>query len=188
MTQKEFAQFAMAMRTYYPKEKLLPNTEAMELWYEMLKDIPYDVAKATLNKWITENKWSPTIADIREVAAEVKHGRIPDWGEGWNQVQRMIKKYGSYNVGTAMSEMDELTRHAVRRLGFTELCMSETPEVDRANFRMIYEQLADRKKVDRQTSREVHIAISNIQRTERIGNDTEFIKIGSFLGENDGRN
>ena len=46
--------------------------------------------------------------------------------------------------------MDEITQECVRRLGFTELCMSENPNVDRANFRMIYEQVSSRKKEELQ--------------------------------------
>ena len=88
--------FAMALRTYYPKEQLLPNQQAMELWYRELCDIPYNVAEAALRKWVATNKWSPTIADLREMAATVTEGEMPDWGEGWEQVLKAIKKYGSY--------------------------------------------------------------------------------------------
>ena len=65
MNRKEFALFASALRTYYPREKLLPNEQAMELWFNQLQDIPYKVAELTLNKWVATNKWSPSIADIR---------------------------------------------------------------------------------------------------------------------------
>ena len=78
MTKQEFAQFAMALRTYFPKEQLLPNTQAMELWYQELADIPFDVAQLTLRKWVSTNKWSPSIAEIRELAATVTDGELPD--------------------------------------------------------------------------------------------------------------
>ena len=42
--------------------------------------------------------------------------------------------------------MDEITRACVKRLGWKELCMSENPVADRANFRMIYEQIQQQKK------------------------------------------
>ena len=43
---KEFGMFTAALKTYYPREdKLLPNQEAMELWYRQLQDIPYIVAE-----------------------------------------------------------------------------------------------------------------------------------------------
>lgn len=150
MDKKEFSTFAMALRTYYPKEQILPNQQAMELWYRELQDIPYAVAEAGLRKWVSTNKWSPTIADIREMTSEVQHGNIADWGEGWEQVIMAIRKYGSYRIPEAMESFDPITRQCVERLGFRNICMSENIAADRANFRMMYEQIAERKKKESQ--------------------------------------
>lgn len=150
MDKKEFSTLAMALRTYYPKEQILPNQQAMELWYRELQDIPYNVAEAGLRKWVATNKWSPTIADFREFSAVIQSGDIPDWGEGWEQVLSAIRKFGSYRQQEAMDSLDEITRTCVERLGFKNICMSENITHDRANFRMIYEQMAERKKKEKQ--------------------------------------
>ena len=150
MNKQEFGKFAMALRTYYPRETLLPNNEAIELWYRQLCDIPYDVAEVSLNKWVATNKWSPSIADIREMALEVKTGYRPDYGEGWEKVLKAISRYGSYEEGKALDSMDEVTRQCVKQLGWRNLCMSENIAADRANFRMIYERLIERKRQDAQ--------------------------------------
>lgn len=150
MNKKEFSIFASALRTYYPKEKLLPNEQAMELWYNQLKDIPYNVASATLEKWVAIEKWSPSIADIRKTAVEMVNGTTYDWGDGWEQVDKAIRKYGMYNEAEALESMDDITRQAVQRLGFKNICTSENYQADRANFRMIYEQIAERKEKDNQ--------------------------------------
>ena len=71
MTKQEFAILASAIRTYYPKEKILPNQQAMQLWFIHLQDIPYKVAEIALEKWVINNKWSPTIADLREYVKKV---------------------------------------------------------------------------------------------------------------------
>lgn len=71
MTKQEFGKLAAAIRTYYPKENILPNQQAIELWYSHLKTMPYNLACAVLNKWVAENKWSPTIADFNITAKEV---------------------------------------------------------------------------------------------------------------------
>jgi hypothetical protein len=163
MNKQEFATLAMALRTYYPKENLLPNTQAMELWFQQLQDIPYQVAEAALNKWVATNKWSPSIAEIRESAAEVSHGEIPDWGNGWEQVLIAIRKYGSYRISEAMESFDPITRQCVERLGFKNICMSENISTDRANFRMIYEQLSERKKRESQISVNLKQLITTIQ-------------------------
>lgn len=161
MNKKEFAIIASALKTYYPRENLLPNAPAMELWFNQLQDIPYKVAETALNKWVATNKWSPSIADLREQANEVLNGVIPDWGSGWEQVEKAITRYGSYRPTEALESMDELTRETVKRIGFVNICQSENPTAERANFRMIYEQLAQRKKQDAQIPENIKMLICN---------------------------
>lgn len=163
MDKKEFSTFAMALKTYYPREQLLPNQQAMELWYRELQDIPYQVAEAGLRQWVSTNKWSPSIADIREMTATIQNGSIPDWGEGWEQVLRAIRQHGSYREAEAMQSMDEITQTCVKRLGFRNICMSENINQDRANFRMIYEQLQERRKKEQQVALPLVETIKAIQ-------------------------
>lgn len=163
MTKQEFSIFASALRTYYPREALLPNQQAMELWYRELQDIPFAVAEAGLRKWVATNKWSPSIADIREITVEVAHGDIVEWGEGWEQVLKAIRLYGTYREAEAMNSLDELTRTCVERLGFKNICMSENIATERANFRMMYEQLAERKKKQQQMSVPLQRLISGMK-------------------------
>lgn len=148
MDKREFAVFASALKTYYPREQLLPNEQSMALWYAQLKDIPYKVAEVVLHKWVATNKWSPSIADIREQATALVTEETPDWSEGWNEVLRAISRHGMYNIPEALNSLSGLTRECVERLGFRNLCLSENPTADRANFRIMYERLYQRKKTD----------------------------------------
>ena len=162
MNKKEFAIFASALRTYYPKENILPNEQALQLWFNQLNDIPYDVAEVTLNKWVATNKWSPSIADIREQATDITQGAGKDWGDAWQDVLRAIRLYGSYEELKALESLDETTRKVVKRLGFRNLCFSEDIQVDRANFRMIYEQQLQRDRQDAQLPPRLKAIISNM--------------------------
>lgn len=163
MNKQEFALFASALRTYYPRENILPNQQAMELWFRELQDIDSKVAETALRQWVATNKWSPSIADIREAASSVQSGDLPDWGDGWEQVLKAIRYFGTYRIPEAMESFDPITRQCVERLGFRNLCMSESPNQDRANFRMIFEQLAERKKKNAQLALPLKQAIQAIQ-------------------------
>ena len=163
MDKKEFGILASAIRTYYPKENILPNNEAMSLWYRELSDIPMHVAEAALRKWVSTNKWSPSIAELRETAATVQNGEIPDWGEGWEQVCKAIRKYGFYEPKKAMESFDPITRQCVERLGFRNLCLTENPTAERANFRQCYEVIAKREQVSQQIALPLRETISQIQ-------------------------
>lgn len=146
MTRQEFWKFAAAIRTYYSRENILPNEQAMELWFRQLQDIPFPVAEAILAKWVATNKWSPSIADIRDSMAEIQNGGpAPDWGEAWDQAMTAIRRFGSYDEDGALASLPPLTRETVRRLGYKSLCWSENQVADRANFRQVYEILSKRK-------------------------------------------
>lgn len=176
MDAKEFGKFAMALRTYYPKENLLPNQQAAELWYKQISDIPYDIAETVLNKWVALNKWSPTIADIREQAAGLTQKPIKDWGDAWDDVRMAVRLYGSYQQKEAMDSLDELTRECVKRVGYINICMSENIATERANFRMIYNELANRKKEDAQIPERLKQAIGRIGIEKNINNDYQKFK------------
>lgn len=169
MTEKEFSFLALALISYYPKEKnLLPTDEAIELWYYQLKDLDYKVAEAAINKWAATNKWSPTIADIRETAASISQGELPEWGEAWQEVTLAIKRFGSYRAGEALKSLSPLTKKAVERLGYMQLCASENIAADRANFRMIYESLAEREKKQAQLPEGLKQLIGQMQQEKLL--------------------
>ena len=163
MDKKQFAEFAMALKTYYPREQLLPNTQAMELWYRELQDIPMEVAEIALRKWVSTNKWSPSIAEIREMAASVTQGELPDWGKGWEKVQRAIRLCGRDRKSEAMATFDPITRQTVEYLGWIELCNSTDPMADRANFRMCFETVMKREKTRQQMATPLLEAIDKLQ-------------------------
>ena len=164
MSKKEFGLFAAAMKTYYPREQLLPNQQAMELWYRELRDIPYQVAETALRKWVAISKWPPSIAEIRLQAATIQTGEIPSWADGWDECCKKIGKYGGNRAAEAIAEMSEITTETVKRLGFRNLCVSENPAADRANFRIIYEQIAEQKKTSMQIPETLKIQVDSIRK------------------------
>lgn len=149
MKSQEGATLCMAIKTYYPRENLFPNQQSIELWYRQLSDIDYQVASAALNKWVATNRWSPTIADIREMSSGIVSGEEGDWGSGWQEATKAIRYYGYMREEEAIASMSDITREVVKDLGYQKLCMSESEDADRANFRMLYERKAKKAKEDR---------------------------------------
>lgn len=91
MTREQFAIWAAALATYYPRQTIIPNKQAMELWYRRLKDIDFAAAEQALNEWVDTERWPPTIADIRERSASAHAG---GWWEQLAQVQRVVGYIG----------------------------------------------------------------------------------------------
>ena len=136
----------------------------------MLSDIPFPVADAGLRKWAATEKWPPTIAEIRGFCVSAAAGDLPDWGSAWHETLDAIARYGYQGEQAAMDALPPMTREVVRRLGWRQLCVSENQEADRANFRMVYESLAERRTKDRAISPEIQARLDAIMQdgTQRI--------------------
>lgn len=167
MSFDEFKILVKGMKAVYTSERFLPDADSIKIWFQMLQDLSYQQTNAAIQKYMLTNKFPPTIADIRELAVAVLHGDLPDWGEGWEQVLRAIRMYGSYRVEEAMNSFDPITKRCVERLGFRNICMSENVANDRANFRMIYENLAEREKKESQIPVKLSQMIETV-RNERL--------------------
>lgn len=150
MTFDEFALFSSALKTFYPKENLLPTKEAASLWYQQLMDLDALTLNVALQKWVNTEKWPPTIAELRSMCVEITDGKLQEWGAAWAEVQYAIRRYGFMRPEEAKESMSPITRQTVDRLGWLDICCSENPEALRAQFRQIYEICSSRAVEDRQ--------------------------------------
>ena len=162
MTFGDFKVLAKGLKTVYASDNFLEDENALKIWYSLLGDYPYEVLNVAIQKYMLTNKFPPTIADLRGIATELTKPSSKDWGESWGEVLKLIRKYGYANPEGAYSEMDEATRETIKRLGWRELCLSENPSVERANFRKIYEGLAERNKSEAVLTFKVKDAIDKI--------------------------
>lgn len=145
MEAKEFGTVMSALKAAYPNANIVPDKRSTELWWAMLMDLDYAVCLNAVKQLISTNKFCPTIAEIRECYARTASPELPDWGNGWGEVQRAIHNYGYCREEEALESMSEQTRRCVKRMGWQNICMSENPSADRANFRMIYERESNSK-------------------------------------------
>ena len=100
--------------------------------------------QVALSVWIDTNKWSPSIADLREMCTKICDGTPDDWSEAWEKVIYAINMFGRDRKAEAMEYFDPVTRTVVSRIGWFLLCTSEDISVERANFRQIF--MAVKKK------------------------------------------
>lgn len=88
MTRQEFAQLAGAMKAAYQRNGFMADLETVSVWYELLKDIPYDQLAAAVQKYIKCETFPPTIADLRRYV-NIAAGN--DWSVAWNKLQSGAK-------------------------------------------------------------------------------------------------
>lgn len=140
MTVDEFGQLAAAIKTFFPKDNMLPTNKAMDLWFDMLKDLPYESAYAALKKHVSSSRFPPTIADIREWAVDFT---VPDElneMEAWSLVYKAICN-STYNSVSEFEKLPPLVQKAVGLPGsLREWAMTENlnHEVVMSNFQRAY--------------------------------------------------
>lgn len=162
MTKQEFGIWTAALQTYFPKYNMLPSPEAMDLWYQELKDLPADVATAVLRKWVATEKWPPSIAEIRAGAADMINGPAPDWGDGWREVQKALSYCSIDQLGKVRTLVSPATFSAIEKIGWRDICNSENPEALRAQFRQVYEVVVSRERQEQLIAPSTRELISGI--------------------------
>jgi len=127
-------------------------TEAMvSLWYELLGDIDFNLAKAAVKKLLLESPYPPSIADIRKRAVEIltpEEEKI-DAAEAWGEVERAMRFYGFYREAEALESMSPRVAKVVRWMGWRDICLSEEPGVVRGQFLKMYEQVTEREQKEK---------------------------------------
>lgn len=160
---EDFKKLVKGMKAVYAQPTFLPDQDAFNVWYSLLRDLEYNVCSAAIQAYMLRNKFPPTIADIRELAQEIKHGEAPTWEEGWNKVLLAIRKVGMYREAEALETLDPITRQVTERLGFQNLCKSTNETADRANFRDVYKQIVERQKKEEQLPPALKLTMQDIR-------------------------
>jgi hypothetical protein len=140
MNVHEFTKIAALIRSAYPSSNIFPTKESLNTWFEMLNDLDFNICFGSVQMYIKDNEFPPSIASIRKCCSyEVKAFAKP-WNEAWDSVMAAVKKYGTYGAIEAMQSLDELTRKSVKAIGFREICTSERGvSYLRHEFKDIYE-------------------------------------------------
>jgi len=164
MSEEEFQKFYNYITAVTTDTK--PSPAKMEVYWDALNDIPYEVAITAARKVIAtlENPFLPMPAVFRGMALQVTGQTIPTAPNAYAEVLRAIRNFGSYRETEALASLNPMTRKAVKAIGWKDLCLSEEPDVIRGQFRMAYEALEKRESMDLRTPQSLKTIIANMDR------------------------
>ena len=148
MTSDEFEFIRAAIKSAWPSKQIMPGKFEINLWFKALQDLDYQICQMALMELITQSEFPPSIAELRKKYAEYTTAPVKTSGEAWEEVRLMVRKYGYYRYDEALEAMDDLTRQAVKGVGFRDICLSTNIAVERAHFLRLYDALVERKKQD----------------------------------------
>lgn len=112
MTKEEFGVLAKGMKAMYTYENFLADDYSKEMWYVLLKDLPYNAAAMALKAHMQTSSRVPTPADIRTGAVRLARPEALTDGEAWALVSRAISNSG-YHSQTEFDSLPEMVRKAV---------------------------------------------------------------------------
>ena len=114
MTREEFAVLVKAMKAVYSSENFIADKDAFDVWYGLLKDLPYEQANLAIQKYMTSEKFPPTIADIRTKATEIIAPAEESMSElqAWALVRKALRNSG-YNSEEEFAKLPEVCQRAV---------------------------------------------------------------------------
>ena len=126
----------------YPNSQVSDDTVAIYL--RLLQDIPVEDLQTVVDQCIAQCKFLPTVAEVREQWHNLTRNLAQMSGEeAWGLVQAEIRRIGSWG---APHFEDERVMKVVRSMGWNNICQSDEPAVDRAQFMRIYNQMSHREQ------------------------------------------
>ena len=195
MTKQEVIKLLSMISMLYPRHRFLPEGEEKikllsELWLNLLGDMPFDLASASMQKHAIDSPFPPTVSDLRKIAAKITS---PDLFSpavsAWGEVERAIRKFGNWDINGALESMSPLTRRIVEAIGFREICFSENPGVERGQFLKLYAQYQERE-IEQATITpglrgyiESCNPVKKLQAPERIQTNERMLPVSTLIGQ-----
>ena len=174
MTKDEVITLIQTIIVIYPASTVKADELTVNVWHEMLRDLPGEVVSAATKRMCSTLKFPPSIADIREnVAQAVKEAKgIPSAGDAWAKVSKALSWYGYYRPEEARKALGEQIWRAVEMVGgWRELCEGETAILS-AQFERRYNAMVQ------QDMNRVQIPASvNDEMKKLVGDLTETLKL-----------
>lgn len=169
MTRDEFKVIIKGLKAAYADPRFIPDQDAFDIWYEVLKDLPYDVASAAAQAYIQSETYFPTPASIRKYAVQVTTKEDISELEAWNMV---YKAMSNIRDGNAKAEFDKLPAVIQKALGnpaslreMSVMDIETVNTVEQSHFIRAYRTALEREKKTMQ----LHPSLRQIG--ERYGTD-----------------
>lgn len=132
--------------------------ETIELYSSFITYLPFDVGKMANMKIISNNKFFPTIAEIKEAVNSFAppNNKFPSPEDAWAEVVKQLDPYRAPKWSCPAIEK------AIKVIGYMNLCHSQNPGNDMARFFKIYETYRRREldQIENESIREMTNIIS----------------------------
>lgn len=152
VTKDEFRILVKAMKATYIQPGFLPDDDAAQVWYRLLRDLSYEELTRAVQHHIMSSPFPPTIADIRAAAARYMPQQADaDMTElaAWELVRRAVSN-SNYNAQKEFDKLPPLVRKAVGNVAnlkeWASMDINTVNSVEQSHFIRAYRTQAAREK------------------------------------------
>lgn len=167
MTKKEFLVIVKGLKAVYSDPKFLADKDAIDVWYGLLCDLPYQVLSAAAQQYMMQETFPPTIAGLRKKAAEIQAPVQDEMSElaAWSLVRKALGN-SAYNAESEFDKLPELCQQAVGNpANLHEMAlmdMDTVNSVEQSHFIRNYRTMLKRKREDAQIAPAVRMLIERM--------------------------
>ncbi len=153
MNRKDFAEVMARLAAGYGTGFGRPMDEFMvNVYFDALGDLNLEVLRIAAKRVLVQQKWFPTVHELREAAAETMAGQVKDlpaaeaWKLAWRAAGRIDPDVNDSMIA-ALAGLNPLVIETMKTFGIHALCYGKEPVgVVRVQFMKIYEQLQARDR------------------------------------------
>ena len=149
MTQEQFSTLVKGMKAVYSDPKFIADKYAADIWFQMLNDLPYEVASTAVQRHILTSTFPPTVADIRNGAVMLTTPQGMNAEEAWACAKKAIRN-GIYHAEEEFEQLPEAVQKAIGSPNsLRELAMMDSDElntVEKSHFIRTYNTELGRMK------------------------------------------
>lgn len=151
--------FAILVSAYTESRMPSMNEQTINAWHYLLSDIDGRIAQAAVARWITTERFPPTIADIRSSCIQVN---AESADQAWGKVLEAVRKFGYTQKDEALMYLPENIRTIVSRFTWEYFCSMPIDEVSTyfAQFRNAYNAHIDHKRIELQAPEKINQILS----------------------------
>lgn len=145
MTREQFKVLVKAMKAVYTNPGFIPDKDAFDVWYSMLKDLDYALASRAVQMHLQTEESPPTVAGIRKQSAKLKADETDDLNEtaAWALVLKAMRR-AAYYAEEEFEKLPVVVKRAVfspgqlREWAILEDIDGKTMTVIQANFQRTF--------------------------------------------------
>ena len=125
MTKKEtISLFGILIAAYPNFDKFKDDNQVegmVNMWATLFADDDSTIVHLAVKKHIMTSKWPPSIAEIREIMADITHPDLTPPDKAWIAVSDLLYSAGEYNYGEAHRKLPPLIAETVDAIGWHTL-------------------------------------------------------------------